>query len=419
MSILLLLLTTNAMAQRAQHKSRLPAHLSLGDLEMTGPEYERLIENKNLMIPTSDDGSDPLRVILNVGKRNLDWLTFINSRRDSQNKLELSTPETQQGIPITSPRISNRTMIADGWEGLKETLSSVVYDVLINQKSFTTDLGVSDEQFLREIRSVDHYYQRASRWLLQEPYLDMYARESIYDVRGYYYLQQEPDLAEKLNVFDTLTEAKRNDLRTWLVMECVNATSIKSTCEADFNTAVQSHKVLEYHQQYVILAQDMWDSFFRIDAFRNDVTWTSQQPNKMVIPFRDPQAPAVSAWLSDNIQDEFRWGGWALNLSFQPNGDDSMTHIVFKEGATPHVNELAGSEITMDGNRHINEYSSRWTIRHEYGHVLGLPDCYIEFYDREAEVMINYQLDITNLMCSRRGKFQQKHFDELKRVYLH
>jgi hypothetical protein len=95
-----------------------------------------------------------------------------------------------------------------------------------------------------------------------------------------------------------------------------------------------------------------------------------------------------------------------------------MTHIVFKEGATPHVNELAGSEITMDGNRNIDEYSSRWTIRHEYGHVLGLPDCYIEFYDESEGVMISYQLDITNLMCSRRGRLQEKHFDELKRVYL-
>lgn len=137
----------------------------------------------------------------------------------------------------------------------------------------------------------------------------------------------------------------------------------------------------------------------------------------MTIPFRDPQAPAVSAWLRDNIQDEFKWSGWTMKLDFHPDGDDSMTHIVFKDGATPHVNALAGSEITMDGNRNIDEYSSRWTIRHEYGHVLGLPDCYIEFYDQDAGVMINYQLDITNLMCSRRGKLQQKHFDELKRVY--
>jgi hypothetical protein len=71
----------------------------------------------------------------------------------------------------------------------------------------------------------------------------------------------------------------------------------------------------------------------------------------------------------------------------------------------------------MDGNRNIDEYSARWTIRHEYGHVLGFPDCYLEFYDVETETMINYQLDITDLMCSRRGAFKVNHFDQLKAAY--
>lgn len=35
-SIVTFLLTTHALAESAQHKSRLPAHLALGDLEMTG-----------------------------------------------------------------------------------------------------------------------------------------------------------------------------------------------------------------------------------------------------------------------------------------------------------------------------------------------------------------------------------------------
>ena len=94
-----------------------------------------------------------------------------------------------------------------------------------------------------------------------------------------------------------------------------------------------------------------------------------------------------------------------------------MTHVVFQAGATPHVNGIAGSEITMDGNRNMAEYSSRWTIRHEYGHVLGFPDCYVEFFDVGAGVMVNYQLDITNLMCSRKGKLQERHYLELRNAY--
>jgi hypothetical protein len=90
---------------------------------------------------------------------------------------------------------------------------------------------------------------------------------------------------------------------------------------------------------------------------------------------------------------------------------------VWEEGATPHVDNAPGTTITMDANSPLSEYDVQWTIRHEYGHVLGFPDCYEEFYDEEAEAFVSYQLDVTNLMCSRRGKLKQVHYDELKRAY--
>ena len=57
------------------------------------------------------------------------------------------------------------------------------------------------------------------------------------------------------------------------------------------------------------------------------------------------------------------------------------------------------------------------TLSHEFGHVLGFPDCYVEFYDRDIGAIVSYQLDITNLMCSRRGHLQQRHYDELEITY--
>jgi hypothetical protein len=73
--------------------------------------------------------------------------------------------------------------------------------------------------------------------------------------------------------------------------------------------------------------------------------------------------------------------------------------------------------ITMDSTSSMDEWDVQWTIRHEFGHSLGLPDCYVEFYDDNEQAMVNYQLDTTNLMCSRRGELQQIHVDELKKAY--
>jgi len=106
---------------------------------------------------------------------------------------------------------------------------------------------------------------------------------------------------------------------------------------------------------------------------------------------------------------------WQLRLDFVKVQGPRTPFVVFEPGITPHVS-FPG--IYMDSNAPLTEYDVQWTIRHEFGHVLGLPDCYMEFYDTDIEAMVSYQLDVTNLMCSRRGHIQQTHYDELKRIYL-
>ena len=92
-------------------------------------------------------------------------------------------------------------------------------------------------------------------------------------------------------------------------------------------------------------------------------------------------------------------------------------YVVFQPGATPNVNGLGGDRITMNANQPLTEYDAQWTIRHEFGHVLGFPDCYVEFYVRERNVIINYQLDTANIMCSRLGHVKTENVTELRRAY--
>ena len=406
---LLAFMANLAAATPSQHGDSLP-HL---DLELTSEEYRQLL--KDLVTAESDD---PLAAIIATGKRNLDWIAFINARRPEDRKLQLSNPALQSGIPIDSPSMSNRTIITTRWEEVKVAMPDGVKSVLIDNGSFTEDPPMGDEDFIVLLRKVDRSYQHASRWLLQEPYLQAYAERATSDVRGFYNLRKEPNLAHKLRNWSTLTDDTRTQLKTWLIGQCLNSDATRDECEQQFDSALQTdghvHAFFELHQA---AAKEHWDSFFTIPAYRTDVEWTPSEPNTMTVPFQTPERPEVLAWLRDNIEDEWKLSNWKLSLDFQNSTSPNMTHVLFVPGATPHVNRLAGSIITMDANRDINEYSSKWTIRHEYGHVLGFPDCYLEFYDEPAGVMVNYQLDIENLMCSRKGHLQNTHFQELKRAY--
>ncbi len=387
---------------------------SILDLPIGGSGTEYRPYSADLM---SDASKDPLQKLLAIGTRNLDWLDFINSQRDPEHLLELSTPSTTRAYPIEAPAIYSRTIILNEWEQLVGELPELIHDVLIDSAAFTADLGMTDEEFLQHVRLVDRIYQTTSRWLLMEPSLDYYKTLAAKDLRAYYFLKKEPDLLQKLAAWSILDEPTRSRLSGWLRAQCQKRSSAQ-TCKNELQQTIDgTGSAQDFYTRYEPTNRSEWEGYFKIGAYRDDITWSSAQPEIMSIPFRNPNRDDVLDWLKTNIEDEFHQGLWQLKLNFKTSNDPTMTHVVFQPGATPHVNGIGGNIITMDANRNIKEYLARWTIRHEYGHVLGLRDCYLEFYDSSLEAMVNYQLDITNLMCSRRGHFLDTHFEELKKAY--
>jgi hypothetical protein len=399
---------------RAATTSQSPLHL---DLEMTGPEYATLIERMEAAGGFRARQNDPLRAILNLGKRNLDWLALINAGRAPDAQLELSTPESTVGIPIGDPRRSNRPIIERRRDELRAELPAAMREVLFENAPLTAAPPVADAEFLAFARKVDTLYQAASRWLLQEPYLRQYAGFATNDIRGFYFLEREPELEKKLRQWRDLLVADRDRLSEWLVGQCRNSGRSTRDCRGELaQAALRGDGVWNFHQRHRPRAESLFRGFFAVQNPRREAVWIGKSPDLMTFPFQQPESPEVETWLRENLEDEWKFGPWRLELSFRTGGI-GLAHVVFVPGATPNVNGLGGSRITMDANRSIHEYLVRWTIRHEFGHVLGFPDCYIEFYDDEQQVMINYQIDVDNLMCSRRGRLLQTHYDEMKRNY--
>jgi hypothetical protein len=90
--------------------------------------------------------------------------------------------------------------------------------------------------------------------------------------------------------------------------------------------------------------------------------------------------------------------------------------ITFQPGVLPHA-MFGNGTIVMDKNQPLTEQSVQLALPHEFGHLLGFPDCYVEFYDKNIQAMIQYSIDPTNIMCSLKGSVKQLHYDELRRAY--
>ncbi len=378
------------------------------DPEMTGAEYRALFTEKNLNVAV-----DELRTILNVGKRNLDWLEKINRTRSAANQLDLWTEANTQAYPIETPSISNRTLIKERYAALLAELPVEMKTVVLGTDELPSTAPFEDEIYLEWARKLDKIYQASSRWLLQEPNLFAYSARAKDDVRGFVALGKEADLATKLanwNALDTETKAR---LTAGLLGLCKNASITRARCTQELSRETANGSASAFYAKYIARSRTLYNSFFRLSNARRDLRWNEAE-NTCRMPFQIPASNEIQGWLVDNIEVEWKWNDWKFKLEFASN---ASAHVRFVAGATPNVNGLGGNRITMDANRPMDHYSVKWTIRHEFGHVLGFPDCYIEFYDQDAGVMVNYQLDMTNLMCSRRGKLQEKHYLEMKRAY--
>ncbi|WP_408096682.1 hypothetical protein ACJVC5_16730 [Peredibacter sp. HCB2-198] len=406
LSLVLSLVTGTAFAH-------LPLHL---DLEMTSVEYESLLRaqagNKKFQI----DRDDPaITSTIKLGARLSKWIALVNENRSGESAIRLTSPTTRRGIPIDKPNVYSPSIIAKEVAQTLEAMPGPMREVIVGNGDLPTTTTLDDETFILHARKLDRNYQSAARYKSVDAYRSEYKRAAAQDVRGYYYLTQNKIGAEELKDVAQIPTDKLPEIRDALYKICRNTpgTSQRS-CEKALERAFKNNTLSEYYSNYFAKAQKNWDNFFLIPSGgrRSDIKWYGTYA---VVPFNTPEIPKFIPYLRNNIEDEFRWADWSLKMEFGSfrNGP----RLKFEPGVVPHVNGLGGNEIVMDSNQPIEEYESQWTIRHEFGHVLGLPDCYHEFYDEGLQAYVNYQLDITDLMCSRAGNMKERIYEEIKKAY--
>lgn len=405
-TLLALLLSLTAHA----HNQQLP------DIPPDAPSAEyraHLAANHPLTAAEKAADRDGLDPVLRAGERNLAWLEHINSFREQ--KLSFTSKETQHGYPIDAPSEYSPPIILKDFAGLEAELPAEMKAILFSNAPFPDNPPLGEEEYIRWGHSLDRSYQIAARWRTMRSWLPYLESRRGQDVRGYYFLSRLENREEKLRRFPSLPQEERAQIRDWLIGLCLNNYDSFAACQSRIDRMITRQEDLNaYYKAREPRSSELYRSFFTIPDFarRRDFTW---EENKLIAPFTDPEKEDVRHFLQFNIQDEWKWGEWRLELPFSTEA--GHPYVVFEPGATPNVNGLGGDRITMNASQPLTEYDAQWTIRHEFGHVLGLPDCYVEFYVAERQSIVNYQIDVDNIMCSRRGHVKQENVNELRRVY--
>ena len=376
-------------------------------IDLSGHEYEKLLAKEALFTSKYSAVEEAIQ----VGGRNLEWLKYINSFLEKDKRWDLTPKEDVRNYPMTKPGRYSPKTVETTHKNLFNKMPQEMVEVIFENKPFKIPT-LNKKTFIFWSKKVDRNYQGAARWKITSRYLNSYIRNRQRDIRGYYFLSQEPNLKEKLEDWSQLEPKKREKLFSWLKMLCYNTHRSSSLCEKKLDKSIGNHNVYSFYKRYLNEAERIYNEFFSLQHIRGDISWSSHSPEKMILPFRTVNDLDVKNFLIDNIEEEWRWDHWQLKLYFK---NSALASIHFAPGVAPHV--LNNNLIVMDSNSSLEAWNTRWTIRHELGHVLGFKDCYVEFYDEEAEEMVNYQIDTSNIMCSRTGVFSQTHYDVLKEAY--
>lgn len=409
-AFLALACTTTALAAH-------PPHL---DLEMTSGEYRahlaKVEHAKKKLGGKLEVAEDPaITSTLKLGVRLQNWISKVNAVRSPESAIRLTSATTRTGIPIDKPNMYSPSIIKQKVTDALTAMPEEMRTIITGTAELPETIPVDDETFVKLARPLDRQYQSAARFKSLDGWRSHYAARAKQDVRGLYYLNTNKITAEELASPETLPAEKLADIKEALVKVCYNTLGTKlEDCRRELEKAFKMNTVDAFYNRYVPGAKEIWNNFFVIPSYavRTDVVWAK---GEMTVPFITPSIAKFVPYLQNNIEDEFKWKGWNMRMNF---GDySSGPRLIFKPGVVPHVNGLGGDEIVMDSNQPIEEYESQWTIRHEFGHVIGLPDCYHEFYDTNLKAYVNYQLDVTDLMCSRAGNMNERIYHELEKAY--
>ena len=345
-----------------------------------------------------------------AAKEKLDELINLFNRNRARSISVLAALEGEHSLE--KPLIYSPKTIAQDLAKLQSQMSPELKRVIFENGRI--DLNrISEIDIRRHGGKLAGLYELAIRYELLIKRKSVYVEQSHKDVRGFNYLYGSKINEKTLNNFSSYSSSQQETVKEALMGICRNNKVKIAKCKKELNTSIRRNTLGAYYTKYINTAVTNWNSFFQIPArgVRSDVRYVN---GVLELPFKRPETRAQEDFVR-TIETYWKTPGLAVYLDFQDV--ENIPNLILKENSVAHVNKLGGNDIIMNSTINMNAKGTQATLNHEFGHVLGLPDCYIEFFDEEQDAFVNYQLFKSDMMCSASGKLTPRIIEELKRVY--
>lgn len=190
-------------------------------------------------------------------------------------------------------------------------------------------------------------------------------------------------------------------------------------CEAELEMRKRSRRVGEFVNQFQNkFKKERINKLFSLRS--NHLNFNCHQlEDKIVMNIKILETGWERSQLEDLLNEvALAWSNQSFELKFElvlQAGKD-VVEIRRVASSISHVPDNDNRIIYL--SKTLDYRSQKLILKHEFGHVLGFPDCYIEYYDEKEQKLIYYELPekTTNIMCSMNEnvKVPEDYFKELK-----
>jgi hypothetical protein len=189
------------------------------------------------------------------------------------------------------------------------------------------------------------------------------------------------------------------------LLEICEAFNSKTHCLAEYKLTKAKNNVTDMAQKYKSrFASEKLDSLFKLRPehlkfyCKNDIHSSQKTLNIPIF------AAGIDAYKLQYLLDiaELKWNSSRLKVKFtllEKKTDEAIQIISIADGIS-HVPDDDTHLIYLNSSLPADQAAS--VFAHEFGHVLGFPDCYIEFFDRSKKELVYYEIaeKNMNIMCS-------------------
>ena len=259
------------------------------------------------------------------------------------------------------------------------------------------------------IRSMDEIlslYNKAQRFEDLRCFFGTLVNKQSGDLRPYYTLR---DYCSKENADGTCAESEyaNNDEVKKNILQICESFNSKFHCLLEFSMNQRASTLAafanRYQQKFV---REKIDTLFQLRPSHS--IFSCQKNQDQIVMNVEVFAPGFNQQLLQNLLAvvEQTWTSQAIKVQIkilQAPTANSVQIISIANGIS-HVPNDNNHIVYL--NTTLPTYTMSLVLSHEFGHVLGFPDCYIEFFDIAKKELVYYELDANNMdiMCSLKSE---------------